>query len=286
MGITTDIIRYNVNELGRSHSGQKRAFNVAALSRLVNGAAAQEAVRNGDMVGYLGHDIRRQFGLRPPEVALDQGRLIPIEPAFTTVHLKAHDDGTIEHQARFLDTPLGQVAQEWHQAKTGGFSSVVAPDERQPTDFLGFDYVRSPNFNRNRGYVMDSTEEDWAHLTNKQKIELLQAHQQEHSAVFDALVTTILQLNQAGHCQNQQAAHMLDLIDTMQAEQQEQAWQLRDAQALVERHTPPHEPMLRLSVGAGNWLTGALASFDAHEVQPAQANRLKTAPPDVLKYFR
>jgi hypothetical protein len=283
MGITTDIITYNVKELGRSFSGQKRAFNIEAFTRLVNGSKAQEAVKSGDMVGYLGHDIRRNFGLRPPEVALNNGKLIPIEPAFTTCYLKAYADGTVEHQERFLDTPLGQVAQEWHTSKTGGFSSVVAPDERQPTDFLGFDYVRSPNFNRNRGYVMDSSDDEWGQLTNKQKITALQEAQLEQTAVFDAMVQSFNQLTQAGQYQAVQSEQMLNAIAQLESEAQTREQLLREAQWQVAQNAPRHEPMMRLSVGQANWLEGALASFDSTQ---QHSPRRYAVPASVLKYFR
>ena len=290
MGITTDIITYNVKDLCRSYSGQKRAFNIAAFTQLVNGHKCQEAVKSGDMVGYLGHDIRRNFGLRPPEVTIDNGQLIPIEPAFTTIYLKAHLDGTVEHQERFLDTPLGKVAQDWHTSKTGGFSSVVAPDERNPTDFLGFDYVRSPNFNRNRGYVMDSnnphnqhSDDEWLSLTNKQKIALLEAQTEEQAAVFDAMLHTMNQLTHNSHYQATQSNQLLDVIDQLKQQTQAQALQLRDAQFINQQNEPRHEPMMRLSIGPDNWLLNATASFDSSE--RAMPHRYAN-PLNILRYLK
>lgn len=194
MGLKTDIIRYNLHDRGRKYVGQPRRFNVSKLAAIVNGARIQEMVKKRDLVGYLGHDIRRQFGLNPPEAALNGGKLIPIEPAFVTTYIKIFDDGTVEHQAQFLDTPLGIKAQEWHIAGLGGFSSVVAPNEEDPNDFFGFDYVRSPNFHGNRGYaVMDSLtyEHELNRLTSKQKFNEIQARQMERDVVMDALFQAI-----------------------------------------------------------------------------------------------
>lgn len=264
MGMKTDIITYNVTELGRSFSGQKRAFNVEAFTRLINGEKVQEAVRNGDMVGYLGHDIRRNFGLRPPEVTMDNGKIVPIEPAFTTCYIKAYPDGRVEHQERFLDTPLGKVAQDWFMSKTGGFSSVVAPDERNPSDFLGFDYVRSPNFNANRGYTMDSAH-GWDTLTNKQKIVILEDMNAEKAAVFDAMMQSMGNLSGAVNHSAMQANQLLAELATMDANARELELQLRDARAELAQHEPKFEPMMRLSVGAANWLESSIASFDSTE---------------------
>lgn len=115
MGMSTGVISYNLHERGRKF-GQPRNFNIEKLMNLVNGEEIQEMVNKGDMVGYLGHDIRRQYGLNPPEATIQDGRFIPIEPAFVTTYLKVFSDGTVEHEAKFLDTPLGKVAQEWHEA--------------------------------------------------------------------------------------------------------------------------------------------------------------------------
>lgn len=283
MGTTTDIITFNIKDLGRTHSGQKRAFNVPAFTKLINGAKVQEAVKNGDLVGYLGHDIRRNFGLRPPEVTINNGKVVPIDPAFTTSYIKAFDDGTVEHKARFLDTPLGETAQKWHESKTGGFSSVVAPDERNPTDFLGFDYVRMPNFNGNRGYVMDSADNEWGALTNRQKIAVLEGLNAEKAAVFDAMVQTVSNLTGLTQHQSMQAGQLLEMVADLERDSRDKELRLRDAQAMIKLQEPKFEPLMKLNVGSANWLTQATASFDSSE---RAAPRIYEPPFSIIKYFR
>lgn len=84
MGLETDVIRYNVTDRRRQFVGTPRNFNVNQFVKLLNGQYTQEMVKKRDLVGYLGHDIRRQFGLNPPETTINGGQLIPIEPAFVT----------------------------------------------------------------------------------------------------------------------------------------------------------------------------------------------------------
>ena len=53
---------------------------------------------------------RIRFGMSPVEGVLDNGKYVPIEPAFVTTYLKADYDGNVEHRAEFLDTAAGRLA--------------------------------------------------------------------------------------------------------------------------------------------------------------------------------
>ncbi len=160
MGMKTEVIRFNVRERGRRYRGQDRNFDTAALAALVNGPEVQERVKNGDLLGYYGHWPRVKFGLDVQEGALVGGKPVHLEPAIRTTSIKAYPDGTIEHQAEFLDTAPGRLAQRLYQSKTGGFSSAINAPRRGstqvPNGFYGFDYVLEPNYTGNRGYALDS----------------------------------------------------------------------------------------------------------------------------------
>lgn len=254
MGISTGIIRYNLNDRGRKHIGQERRFNVAKFAALVNGPKVQEMVGKGDMVGYLGHDVRRQFGLNPPETALQDGIFVPIEPAFVTTRIHVSPDGTVEHEARFLDTPLGKVVQQWHEAGTGGFSSVVAPDEVNPTDFYGFDYVRSPNFHGNRGYaVMDdaSYQYELNRLTSRQKYQEIQARQMEQAAVMDALFQSSRALAAGGYDLARINRQLSATVESLAAQLEETKYRYAERQAAPDDLQPEFSPTVRLSVNEG-----------------------------------
>jgi hypothetical protein len=151
------VIQYNLNERGRELTGKPRHFNIDKVAAFINGARTQERIQKRDMFGYYGHWPRVKFGMMPPEGGIYQGKLVKLEPAIATVHLKAFPDGTIEHEEEFLATDAGRTAQKMFESKKGGFSSALSEVEGR---FFGFDYVNEPNFDDNRGYVLDAANAD------------------------------------------------------------------------------------------------------------------------------
>jgi hypothetical protein len=149
----TGVIQYNLNDRGRALTGKPRQFNIGRVAAFINGARTQERIQKRDMFGYYGHWPRVKFGMMPPEGGIYQGKLVKLEPAISTVHLKAFPDGTIEHEEEFLATDAGRTAQKMFESKKGGFSSALSEVEGC---FFGFDYVNEPNFDDNRGYVLDA----------------------------------------------------------------------------------------------------------------------------------
>lgn len=182
----TEVIRYNVNERGRDFTGVDREVDINALCLVVNGPVVQEHVRKGDIYGYMGHGFRVKYGLDLPEAILDplSGKTITLEPAVKTVMIKAYPDGTIEHQQEFLPTASGRIAQRLYQGKAWGFSSVFyAPlqnGKRTPKNYFGMDFVKSPNYDTNRGYdaMLDSTNAGALQGTN---------FAEEYSAMLDSV---------------------------------------------------------------------------------------------------
>lgn len=164
MPFRTPIISYNLNERGRNYTGQDRDIDIEATMRLINSPATQEAVRKGDFNGYLGHVFREKYGLAVPETVTEGGRTVALEPACKTVFLKCLPDGTLQHQQEFMDTASGRVGARIFKSGNWGFSSVFhAPEvngKRTPVRYYGMDFVRSPNYDTNRGYdtMLDSTE--------------------------------------------------------------------------------------------------------------------------------
>lgn len=165
MPTRTPVISYNLNERGRDYTGQDRAIDIDAAMRLINSPAVQESVRKGDFNGYVGHGFREKYGLDVPETVLDNGKTVVLEPAVKTVYLKCLPDGTLQHQQEFMDSGPGRVAARLYKSNNWGFSSVFfAPDvngKRAPQRYFGMDFVRSPNYDTNRGYsaaMLDSVE--------------------------------------------------------------------------------------------------------------------------------
>lgn len=154
MSIETPVIKYNLRDRGRKHMGQERNFNVRAICDAINGPRCQERVSTRGMVGYYGHMPRARYGMNPVEGVIDDGKYVPVEPAFVTTYLKADYDGNVEHRAEFLDTAAGQLAKKLFDGRMGGFSTAI--DTGKP-EFFGLDYVLEPNFiaNSYRGVVLD-----------------------------------------------------------------------------------------------------------------------------------
>lgn len=158
MATKTGVIKFNVTQRGRKFRGVERNFDTVAMANLINSGEVQEKVKHRDMLGYFGHWARVKFGLNPVEGGIVDGKHVSLEPAIVTTLLKAHPDGTIEHETEFLDTASGKLAERLFKSNAGGFSSAIdtkrAGDKQIPVGFYGFDYVLEPNFTTNRGYAV------------------------------------------------------------------------------------------------------------------------------------
>ena len=235
MGIRTGKITYNVNERGRTHTGQPRNFDTKALAKLINAPATQERVANGDIQGYYGHWPRLKFGMATQEGGMLDGQVISLPIAVKTVYLSADEDGNVTHEEEFLDTAEGQLAQKMWESKTGGFSSAIDAKPggypSVPTAFHAFDFVLSPNVSNNRGYqaIMDSvTSGDEAERADA--LAFLQAVAEEEAAKAHQYA----ELLDAANVELTAAKESAALLDTVRADlaaAQEKAGLLDAAQA-------------------------------------------------------
>jgi len=194
----TKVITYNLKERGRRYRGKERNFNIRAIVDAINGPACQERVANRDMVGYYGHWPRLKFGMRPVEGGLDGGRPALVEPALVTTLLRASPDGTIEHQAEFVNNDPGQVAAKLYAGRVGGFSSAIDP---MRPEFFGFDYVLEPNYSTNRGYTLDDV--------NGMTLDDIEA------AIYDEQLRGVLRLLDSANDERDRAS---DVIEHLRAE--------------------------------------------------------------------
>lgn len=158
MGKRTGVIRYNLNETGRTFTGQSRKIDIDAAIRVVNGPLVQEAVAKGDVQGYIGHQYREKFGLQVPETVIVDGKQVVLEPCVKTIYIKVYPNGDLEHEQEFLDTAAGRVGERLWGSTAYGFSSAFyAPDEgglRTIKAYFGMDLVRGPNYDKNRGQAV------------------------------------------------------------------------------------------------------------------------------------
>ncbi|MEY2864567.1 MAG: hypothetical protein RLY58_2274 [Pseudomonadota bacterium] len=152
----TKLIKYNIKERGYKHNGQSRNnVDVQSMVDRINGAQTQELVDKGVLYGYYGHDIRKRFGMVPPETAIVDGKKIMLEPALRTVMIKAYSNGDVEHIQEFLDNDSGEFARRQYVAKIGGFSSAQNYNKYSSplavTGFYGMDYATQTNYATNVG---------------------------------------------------------------------------------------------------------------------------------------
>ena len=152
----TKKITYNLFERGRQHSGKNRAnVDMKEMINQINHPRVQEMIKSGTMYGYNGHEIRRRYGMFPPESVVIDGKVVYLEAAFRTIESYADKNGDVTHVAEFIDNAAGEHARKQYLARVGGFSS--AQDYRRsglglvPVNFYGYDYVTQPNYVTNVG---------------------------------------------------------------------------------------------------------------------------------------
>ena len=229
----TAVISYNLRERGRAHTGQPRNFDVPRIAAAINGPACQERVRNREMFGFYGHWPRIKFGMLPQEGGIAGGKAQTIEPALITTLLRAHSDGTVEHQAEFLPTQPGQIAAKLYESRTGGFSSAI--DEAKP-ELFGFDYVLAPNFTTNRGYSLDSVLCEGGACAVGMDCDALDA------AIFEEQLAAMNALLDAAHGGQRLAEETLSHLEQENARLQRELEALRTRKTLDD--TKPRGPLV------------------------------------------
>ena len=162
MAKKTKIITYDLADLGRKHTGTDRSdLDIQSMVNRINAPDTQELVASGDMYGYYGHELRARFGMNPPDVWVNPntGENVRIEPAIRTIKLSANNQGIVTTQHEFLETDTGNYSAQLYSNNAGGFSSAIMRKRNNAgkfdvTGFYGYDYVRTPNYNTNRGNGM------------------------------------------------------------------------------------------------------------------------------------
>jgi len=277
MGKRTGIIRYNLLDTARTYTGQPRRLDIAAAMRLFNGPAVQEAIKNRDIVGYVGHQFREKYGLDPKETVIEGGRQITLEPSNFTVSVRCLPDGTLEHEQEFLDTAAGRIAERLWESKAYGFSSAIHAPERAgmrvPLGFFGMDFVKSPNYTQNRGYMLDSAGpgcfEDDADFAS------------DMSALYDSVDTMIRESDERAREISQAYLEQGERYDALLdecARLQERLKQAGASPAMLDSSGPMQRPMV---VAKGQEMLDSAARFMSAELPPLEepAEPEKSPPP-------
>lgn len=200
MSKKTKLITYNLSDRGRSEGvGTDRSdVSIKSMVDRINASDTQELVASGDMYGYYGHELRGRFGMNPPDVWVnpETGESIRLEPAIRTIKLSADNDGNVSAQHEFLDTDNGKYSERLYANNAGGFSSAVMrkmgnAGKYDVTGFHGYDYVRQPNYNTNRGNGMFDAM-FWTDEDAQMAFDSLAGLSPERAAMRAALETAII----------------------------------------------------------------------------------------------
>ncbi|MDH0032575.1 MULTISPECIES: hypothetical protein [unclassified Acinetobacter] len=155
-GRKTKRITFNLHERGRQFLGKDRSnVDMSEMIKQINSPQVQEMVKTGTLYGYNGHEIRKRYGMNPPDSVIVDGKVVYLERAFRTLEVYADKEGNVSHVTEFLDNPSGEYARKQYQARVGGFSSAQNYKRAGlgliPVGFYGFDYVTQPNYTTNVG---------------------------------------------------------------------------------------------------------------------------------------
>lgn len=155
-GRKTKRITYNLYDRGRSHSGKDRSnVDMKEMINRINDPTVQDMIKSGTFYGYNGHEIRRRYGMNPPDSVIIDGKVVYLERSIRTLESYAEPNGDVTHVHEFLENESGEFARKQYLARAGGFSSAQnykrAGLSLIPVGFYGFDYVMQPNYTTNVG---------------------------------------------------------------------------------------------------------------------------------------
>lgn len=163
---------FNIFETGRTHRGNFRDYLLENVREVIYAPETRERIRLREAFGYYGHGRR----LLAKKLDLDEvtrvdtptGSLI-IEniPACVTSSLECDAKGNVAHtQDLILENTPGKVVAGLNKSRVGGFSWACGGDDKgrigvtRMKSFAGMDYVLTPGYSTNRGFILESATEE------------------------------------------------------------------------------------------------------------------------------
>lgn len=159
---------FSLLDEGRTYTGRHRKYLIQNAKDVCYNPVTREMIRLREAFGFYGHGLRqlakKAFVDEVEAIKLKDGgtAIVSNIPSNVTVAFDVADDGMISHTQEILDTEPGRIVAGLHTSKVGGFSWACSGDDRgrhgitHLSGFSGFDYVLSPGFSGNRGYVLES----------------------------------------------------------------------------------------------------------------------------------
>lgn len=127
--------------------GDERNYDPIQYRKMVENPRTQKRIANGYAVGFYSHHSRQKgAGYVAGERDAEGNTVFPCCKTLSMEWV----DGEVKHEQRILSNKIGLEVQTLIENAVGGFSSL---HDLENGDFLGFDYVVSPNFSTNRVLV-------------------------------------------------------------------------------------------------------------------------------------
>jgi len=164
---------FNLFREGRKYTGHHRDYVLGSAQNVCQAPETRERIKLREAYGYFGHGRRQLAGkLNLSEVEtvkLPGGQSVILEnvPSNVTTFFDIDAEGNVEHHQEILENNKpGQIVSGLNKSKIGGFSWAMggtdggAYKKTKTSAFYGFDYVLNPGFSENRGFLLESTDEN------------------------------------------------------------------------------------------------------------------------------
>lgn len=160
---------FSLLDEGRTYTGNHRKYLIANARDICNSPAVREKIRLREALGFYGHGRRILAGRmnigEVEAIQLPDGgtAIVSNIPSNVTTAFEVAEDGTVTHTQEILNSETGKIVSGLHESRVGGFSwacpgkDAGARGITSLSGFAGFDYVLSPGFAHNRGYILESS---------------------------------------------------------------------------------------------------------------------------------
>lgn len=161
---------FSLLDEGRTYTGHHRKYLITNAREICYSPAVREKIRLREALGFYGHGRRILAGRmnlgEVEAIKLPDGgsAIVSNIPSNVTTTFDVTEDGTVTHTQEILNTETGRIVNGLHGSRVGGFSWACPGTDggkgsvSRLSGFAGFDYVLSPGFAHNRGYILESAQ--------------------------------------------------------------------------------------------------------------------------------
>ncbi|WFQ78102.1 hypothetical protein PXH59_00195 (plasmid) [Xenorhabdus sp. SF857] len=192
---------FNIFDTGRKYTGKQRGYVLDNVKSVLNSPEVQEKLRLRELVGYVSHGLREMSGkltlgeTLPVKLPNGQMTVVNALPSNVTIELSIDDEGNLSHTQEVLDNDEGRKLLGLHNSRIGGFSwacgGAKLGGNTLINSFCGFDYVHNPLFATNRGYILDSAEEEFDRQTVLDNLASAGIPKEQSASVLDSFNNSV-----------------------------------------------------------------------------------------------